>query len=78
MDNGVIWIGERKKSIGRFREPIPYTGLSSVIHVDLLVLAEAIPKLLSTKNIMMMENDLDVSLTHKCISYQGRHHPLSL
>lgn len=73
---GVIGISGRKNAIGIVRIKIRFTALSLVIAVDFLVLAEAIPTLLSTKD--MMDNDVDISLAHKRISYQGKHHPLAL
>lgn len=48
----VIGIGGRRKAIGGFRIQIPFMGLCLVIEVNFLVVAEAIPTLLYTKDMV--------------------------
>lgn len=67
-------IGGRSQGVGIVRKQIPFTCLGMAIHVDFLVLSEAIPTIRSTKYIV--DNNLDISITHLRISYGCTHHPL--
>lgn len=54
---------------------MPFTGSSLVTDGDFRVLDEAIPTLLSMKD--MVDSDLDISLEILCISFKGKAHALS-
>lgn len=65
-DRTIRGIGGRRKAVGMDRIQIPFSDLGTVIDVDFLIIMEAIPSLISMKDIST--NGMDIYIQGRFIS----------
>lgn len=71
----LMGIGGRSCSIGTAREPVPFKDLNLVIDVNLQIVPDNVPTLLSNKD--MYDNGLDISIQDHTITYKHLVQPLA-
>lgn len=71
----LIGVGGVVKALGLVKLQIPFAGLHLVLDVDFLVIDKEIPTMMCLRD--MYENDLDISIQEKYVSYGELRYPLN-